>query len=101
MPETASDLLLERLIHRGIDTIFGLPGDGIDGLWEALRSRRRRWARRQSARDAARAGRHRAEGISAAVATALRSATIFRLPTRFTKQSPAQGRSGAGGRCDG
>jgi pyruvate dehydrogenase (quinone) len=42
MPETASDLLLERLIDWGVDTIFGLPGDGINGLWESLRTHRDR-----------------------------------------------------------
>jgi len=35
--KTASDLLIERLIAWGVDTIFGLPGDGINGLMEALR----------------------------------------------------------------
>jgi pyruvate dehydrogenase (quinone) len=42
MAETASDLLLERLIDWGVDTVFGLPGDGINGLWEALRKRQDR-----------------------------------------------------------
>src|ERR671932_996704 len=42
MSDTASDLLLERLIDWGVDTVFGLPGDGINGLWEALRKRRDR-----------------------------------------------------------
>jgi pyruvate dehydrogenase (quinone) len=32
-------LLVDRLIAWGVDTIFGLPGDGIDGLFEALRTR--------------------------------------------------------------
>lgn len=35
--KTASDLLVERLIEWGIDTAFGLPGDGINGFYEALR----------------------------------------------------------------
>jgi pyruvate dehydrogenase (quinone) len=39
MPETASDLLVERLMDWGVDTIFGLPGDGINGFMEALRKR--------------------------------------------------------------
>jgi pyruvate dehydrogenase (quinone)/pyruvate oxidase len=34
---TASDVLVERLIEWGADTIFGLPGDGINGFMEALR----------------------------------------------------------------
>lgn len=33
----ASDVLVERLIAWGVDTIFGLPGDGINGVMEALR----------------------------------------------------------------
>lgn len=32
-----SDLLVERLLDWGVDTIFGLPGDGINGVFEALR----------------------------------------------------------------
>jgi pyruvate dehydrogenase (quinone)/pyruvate oxidase len=37
---TASDQLVERLIEWGIDTVFGLPGDGINGVMESLRTRR-------------------------------------------------------------
>jgi pyruvate dehydrogenase (quinone) len=37
---TASDQLVERLIEWGIDTVFGLPGDGINGVMEALRTHR-------------------------------------------------------------
>jgi pyruvate dehydrogenase (quinone) len=33
----ASDVLVERLIAWKVDTIFGLPGDGINGVMEALR----------------------------------------------------------------
>ena len=35
---TVADLLVERLISWGVDTIFGFPGDGIDGIFEALRT---------------------------------------------------------------
>jgi len=38
MAKTASDTLIERLIAWDVDTIFGLPGDGINGLMEALRT---------------------------------------------------------------
>src|SRR5207248_7289384 len=38
----ASDLLVERLIDWGVDTIFGLPGDGINGVFEALRKNKER-----------------------------------------------------------
>jgi len=38
--QTVSDLLLERLIDWGVDTVFGLPGDGINGFMEALRTHR-------------------------------------------------------------
>jgi pyruvate dehydrogenase (quinone) len=37
--DTASDLMVERLMDWGVDTIFGLPGDGINGFMEALRKR--------------------------------------------------------------
>jgi pyruvate dehydrogenase (quinone)/pyruvate oxidase len=40
MAETVSDALLARLVDWGVDTIFGLPGDGINGFMEALRTRR-------------------------------------------------------------
>src|SRR5919206_2908207 len=36
---TAGDVLIERLSEWGVDTIFGLPGDGINGIMEALRTR--------------------------------------------------------------
>src|SRR5215475_4846606 len=39
MAETVSDILVQRLIDWGVDTIFGLPGDGINGVFEALRRR--------------------------------------------------------------
>ncbi len=38
MAKLVADLLIERLIEWGVDTIFGLPGDGIDGIFEALRT---------------------------------------------------------------
>ena len=37
MAETVSEVLVKRLIAWGVDTIFGLPGDGINGVFEALR----------------------------------------------------------------
>jgi pyruvate dehydrogenase (quinone) len=39
MAETVADLLIDRLIDWGVDTIFGFPGDGINGIFEALRTR--------------------------------------------------------------
>ncbi|HEY7849850.1 MAG TPA: thiamine pyrophosphate-dependent enzyme [Ktedonobacterales bacterium] len=39
MGKTASDTLVERLIAWGVDTVFGLPGDGINGIIEAFRER--------------------------------------------------------------
>ena len=40
MAQTAADTLVEVLQDWGVDTIFGLPGDGINGIMEALRKRR-------------------------------------------------------------
>ena len=37
MGKTVADMLVERLIDWGVDTIFSLPGDGINGIYEALR----------------------------------------------------------------
>lgn len=39
---TVADLLIDRLLAWGVDTIFSLPGDGINGIYEALRTRRDR-----------------------------------------------------------
>jgi len=36
---TAADVLVETLMDWGVEIIFGLPGDGINGIMEALRTR--------------------------------------------------------------
>jgi hypothetical protein len=33
---TAADVLVETLIDWGVEVIFGLPGDGINGIMESL-----------------------------------------------------------------
>lgn len=38
MAKTAADILIEGLIDWGVDTVYGLPGDGINGIMEALRT---------------------------------------------------------------
>lgn len=38
MAKLVSDLIVERLIEWDVDTIFGFPGDGVDGFFEALRT---------------------------------------------------------------
>lgn len=38
MAKQVSDLIVERLIEWGVDTIFGFPGDGVDGFFESLRT---------------------------------------------------------------
>ncbi len=40
MSKLVADLVVERLIEWGVDTIFGFPGDGVDGMFEALRTHR-------------------------------------------------------------
>lgn len=42
MGQTVCDVLVERLIRWGVDSIFGLPGDGINGFFEALRKAQNR-----------------------------------------------------------
>ena len=43
MSTTASDVLVGRLHEWGVEVVFGLPGDGINGIMEALRKRRERY----------------------------------------------------------
>ena len=42
MARTTAELLIDRLADWGVDTVFGLPGDGINGIFEALRTRQER-----------------------------------------------------------
>ncbi len=37
MAKTTGDVIVEQLIDWGVDTAFGLPGDGINGIFESLR----------------------------------------------------------------
>src|SRR5215470_13831175 len=39
MKMTASDTLIDSIHDWGVDVVFGLPGDGINGVMEALRKR--------------------------------------------------------------
>src|SRR3954449_6314998 len=37
MTAIVSEVLIDRLVEWGVDTVFGLPGDGINGIMEGLR----------------------------------------------------------------
>lgn len=39
MAMNSSDILVETILKWGVDTVFGIPGDGINGVMEALRTR--------------------------------------------------------------
>lgn len=39
---TAADVMIETLIDWDVDTVFGMPGDGINGIMESLRTRQDR-----------------------------------------------------------
>src|SRR5207253_5863518 len=39
MAQTAADVLIDTIINWGVDVVFGLPGDGINGIMEGLRKR--------------------------------------------------------------
>jgi pyruvate dehydrogenase (quinone) len=39
MSQTAADILVDTLHQWGVEVIFGLPGDGINGIMESLRKR--------------------------------------------------------------
>src|SRR6476661_1067231 len=38
MAKTAADVLIEGLVDWGVNVVFGLPGDGINGIMESLRT---------------------------------------------------------------
>jgi len=40
MAKTTGDVIVEKLLEWGVDTAFGLPGDGINGIFESLRKNR-------------------------------------------------------------
>ncbi|MEV4573902.1 thiamine pyrophosphate-dependent enzyme [Nonomuraea jabiensis] len=42
MARIAAESLVERLAEWGVDTVFGMPGDGINGIMEGLRRHRDR-----------------------------------------------------------
>jgi pyruvate dehydrogenase (quinone)/pyruvate oxidase len=39
MATTAGDVLVHTLINWGVDTVFGIPGDGVNGIIEAFRKK--------------------------------------------------------------
>jgi pyruvate dehydrogenase (quinone) len=39
MKTRAADILLDTIYDWGVEVVFGLPGDGINGIMEALRKR--------------------------------------------------------------
>src|SRR3954462_1523753 len=39
MAKTAAELMVDRLMDWGVEVVFGLPGDGINGIIEALRQK--------------------------------------------------------------
>src|ERR687889_1771293 len=42
MAQTTGDVIVEKLLDWGVDTVFGLPGDGINGIFESLRKNRQK-----------------------------------------------------------
>ncbi len=42
MARTTGDVIVEKLLAWGVDTVFGLPGDGINGIFESLRKNKDR-----------------------------------------------------------
>ena len=39
MKTTAADILIDTIYDWGVEVVFGLPGDGINGIMESLRKR--------------------------------------------------------------
>src|SRR3954447_5522721 len=42
MARTTADVLFDRLVSWGVEVVFGLPGDGINGFMEGMRKHRDR-----------------------------------------------------------
>src|ERR671911_791198 len=42
MAQTAADVLIDTIHDWGVDVVFGMPGDGINGIMESLRTRQDR-----------------------------------------------------------
>lgn len=42
MANTAAEILIDTICDWGVDVVFGLPGDGINGIMETLRKRQDR-----------------------------------------------------------
>src|SRR4029079_12879242 len=42
MATTGGDVLIETIMDWGVEVVFGLPGDGINGIMESLRQRQDR-----------------------------------------------------------
>jgi pyruvate dehydrogenase (quinone) len=42
MADTAADVLVETIHDWGVEVVFGLPGDGINGIMESLRTHKDR-----------------------------------------------------------
>ena len=40
MAKDAADILIQTLLDWNVDTVFGIPGDGINGIIEALRKQK-------------------------------------------------------------
>ena len=80
MKKTVADVLVERLINWGVTTIFGLPGDGINGIFESLRTRQDKIRFIQV--------RHEEAAAFAACAYASLSPRIFRNGTSRTIRLP-------------
>lgn len=40
MAENTSDVFVDTIMNWGVDTVFGIPGDGINGVIESLRQRK-------------------------------------------------------------
>jgi thiamine pyrophosphate-dependent acetolactate synthase large subunit-like protein len=57
MATTAPDVLIDTIHKWGVNVVFGLPGDGINGIMEALRKRKDEIRFVQVRREVRRAGR--------------------------------------------
>ena len=92
---TASDVLVERLLAWGVDTIFGLPGDGINGFMESLRNLL--YGKHSHGAAATARKRPAQQAQNQAIDEAQRQARLEREQARQTRSTRRRSRSTSGG----
>ena len=83
MAKTAGDVIVETLMQWGVHTVFGFPGDGVDGVIEAFRKNMEkiRFIQVRHEEAAAFAACHSHQGVRASFPVHLRTPACTRRST--------------------